>query len=282
MTRSLKNKKAMTAAQRREIIEAIDRALFARDKAADAYAKAKGDKKKDLAGKLVKAQKKLLGAYKKYQDGLPRVAISRCPFTGETIHYAIDTFGLNGPWWNYEVPIRPVDETGPTVFAITGAVQIKGTTPKLPFMCKPGPEVPYVVPRLLVDSRVKAVVYKIKVGGYDAYPVVYFSEDTPFDLARINSWGLDYYMAEFPTGEGYSVTVPDLPIDFEPELEFYIRTGRLLWISPDDDDLTLRSTVEDCPYIGIEGRQYPVGLLDGKIWNSLVEQDADLFETPLV
>ena len=65
-------------------------------------------------------------------------------------------------------------------------------------------------------------------------------------------------------------SVPDDPADFDYDLELYIRTGRLLWIAPGDETLTLRSTVEGCPFLGLPGMRHPVGLRDGVIWDSLV------------
>lgn len=261
-----------TAAQRREAVNKLA-ASVAEMKQVGVRVNAAGDDpaEKSLDRELRTAYEAAQSAYKAYQDGLPRLALSRCPFTGDIAHLAIDSFGLDGPWWNYEVPARPDDDLPPTVLAITGAVHIKGKGSKVPHLCKPGPAVPYVVPRLLVDPAIKAVVSTVKIGRYDAYPVFYYAEDTPFDLARVNRWGLNHYAAEDVYGEGYTVTVPDVAPDFDYDLEFYIRTGRLHWVAPGDTGLTLRATIAECPYIGLEGRQYPVAMQDGEMWSNLVE-----------
>jgi hypothetical protein len=219
---------------------------------------------------LDEAHRRAMDLYAAYQDELPRPAVSRCPFSGRVVHLPIDTFGLDGPWWDHERPARPIEEQVETVFAVTGAVHIDGEPPVTPFLCKPGPGAPYVAPRLFASPAVKAVVSSLLAGPYMAYPVIYFAEDTPWDLARINTWGLDHYSAELPHGEGYSVSIPDDPRDFDFDLEFYIRSGRLLWIAPGDGTLTLRATIEGCPYIGLPGIQHPVGLRDGVMWDSLV------------
>lgn len=266
------------ATRRSTLIEAIAEAVRARDAVAGDLNLAGDENRESLARKFNGVQNELMALFYDYEDSLANVALSRCPFTGDLMHYRMDTEGLDGPWWNNEVPARPPEETGDTVFAVTGSVRLPEDPPHLPFRCKPGPAVPYVVPRLLVHSEIKAVVSTIKIGELAAYPVVYFSEDPPHDIARINTWGLDHYVAEKPGGEGYSVAIPDFPVDFEPSLEFYIESGRLLWIAPGDETMTLRSTVADCPYVGMTGRQYPVGLEAGKIWNSLIDRDIDLFE----
>jgi hypothetical protein len=109
-------------------------------------------------------------------------------------------------------------------------MDIKSPPPQTPFLCKPGPGAPFVVPRLLVNPAIKAVVSTIQVGDVTAWPVLYFSEDTPYDLIRINDWGSDSYIAETVHGEGYSWQTYDYFIDYDFDLEFYISTGRLLWI----------------------------------------------------
>ena len=45
-------------------------------------------------------------------------------------------------------------------------------------------------------------------------------------------------------------------------------------IAPGDATPTLRSGILGCPFIGIAGRSYPVGLVDGAIWDSTVDSPA--------
>ena len=215
--------------------------------------------------------KKLLD---RYEAGLPRLSLSRCPFSGEEIELAIDNLGLDGPWWDFEAAVRPTHSFPSTVFGFSGAMAIHSKPPTTPFLCKPGPGVPFVIPRLLVNNAVKAVISTIEVGGMTAWPVFFYAEDTPYDLIRINDWGRDYYIAETAHGEGYSLQTYDYYIDYDYDLEFYIRSGRLLWIEPGDSSLKLNSTVSHCPYLGHEGRQYPASIQNGKLWNSLLDEEA--------
>jgi len=262
--------RADLGSQRDETVRELLEAIKAMDRiTAECNAAPDEDAPAILEG-LDEAHRRVMALYDAYQDGLPWPAISRCPFSGRVIRQPIDTFGLDGPWWDHERPARPIVDQTDTLFAVTGAVHIEGEPPVTPFLCKPGPGAPYVAPRLFASPEVRAVVSSLLVGRHIAYPVIYFAQDTPWDLARINTWGLDHYSAELPHGEGYSVSVADDPRDFDFDLEFYIRSGRLLWIAPGDETLTLRSTVEACPYLGLPGSRRPVGLRDGVMWDSLV------------
>jgi hypothetical protein len=263
-----------SAQERQAIIAALDASIELRSRIADQLnAAIEGDTTFDR--KFAAANERMMEAYKRYEDGLPRPVISRCPFSGSVFRMAIDTFGLDGPWWNNQVPARPVEELPQTVFAITGAVALETQVPRTPFICKPGPGVPYVVPRLLVHPEIKAVVSALQIGQHDAYAIVYFAERPPLDIFRANIWGLDQYPAVTEYGERYSGQIFESDIDVDCDLAIYIRTGRLFWIAPGDESLTLRSVMTSCPYIGLAGRRYPVGILDGKMWNSLAREHAE-------
>ncbi len=231
-------------------------------------------KENDLQVKFEMINKKLQKYYSQYEAGLPRYFLSRCPFTGVPIQLSIDTMGIDGLWWDYEAAVRPIEVLPLSVFAFTGAINIKSEIPKVPFLCKPGPGVPFVIPRLLINPEIKAVISTIKIGNITAWPIFYFAENIPSNLIRINDWGRDYYMAETVNYEGYAMQTYDYYIDYDFNLEFYIRTGRLLWIEPNDDEMKLNSTVSDCPYIGLKGNQYPIALYNGEMWNSLLDNES--------
>jgi hypothetical protein len=268
-----KKAQPFTAAKRRSMIRTLN-AAYKTVVAASADGVPAASARADVDARYAKAQKRYRDCAEAYEKALPRIALSRCPFSGEVVRLAIDNLGLDGPWWNRDVPVRPVDELPASVFAITGAVDFGKTPPKTDFVCMPGPGAPYVVPRLLTDPAIKAVVSSIPIGKHNAYAVVYFAQDTPYDLARINRWGIDHYLAETADGEGYRMFVPDYWIDFDFDLNFYIETGRLLWTAPGDAELTLHATLRHCPYLDLPGHRYPVGLLDGATWNSLIDADA--------
>jgi len=89
-----------------------------------------------------------------YSDLLSPVAISRCPFTNEVLRASIDTHDLDGLWWNYLSPLRRSDPRPPTLVALTGALALTTAPTWTPFLVKPGPGVPYVIPRLLAADEV--------------------------------------------------------------------------------------------------------------------------------
>ena len=192
-----------------------------------------------------------------YEAGLPRVPLSRCPFTRRAFELSIDTFGLDGLWWRYDVPVRPVEPRPASVFAVTGAIRLadkgKGVEPA-PFFRKFGPEVPYVVPRILLHPDVKAVVSHLPIGRHDGYAIVYYADPVPPALARFNDWASFECRFEMATStEAWQVTVEEDQL-LDVDLVRWIRDGKVHWIAPGDTALTLRSDVESCPYLGMEGR----------------------------
>ncbi|MEI7926810.1 MAG: hypothetical protein WCI61_11580, partial [Chloroflexota bacterium] len=99
-----------------------------------------------------------------YLDALPRVDLARCPFTGATATIAIDTYGLDGPWWNYLAALRPVEARPPTLVAFTGALRLADRVERTRHLVKMGPGVPYVLPRLMAVDGMRAVIRAVGVG----------------------------------------------------------------------------------------------------------------------
>jgi hypothetical protein len=216
-----------------------------------------------------------------YMADLPNLPLSRCPFTGDVFSMAIDTQGLDGLWWNSDRPMRPSAESLSTFFALDGALKLEGSPERFPFICAPGPDVPYVLPRLLAYVQVKAVVSCIKVGQHTAYPVIYFS-DPPLDgVKRVNDWGTERYwetgtpIPELLTPGQWVQLTPD-PGEWAFDLAPWIKAGKVLWIAPEDDHFVLRSTVSDCPYLQLSGSHQAKYIQDAKVWESAPDTDADI------
>jgi hypothetical protein len=201
-----------------------------------------------------------------YNSGLPVRAISRCPFTGAVVNHSIDDFDLDGPWWDYHATVRPIEHLPATFFAMTGAVKLGGEPTSAPFLCKPGPEVPYVIPRMLEHEAVKAVVSSLRIGQHRGFAIVYFAEPIPYDLARANEWGGNEYWFTDAAGRRVWREEPERESDMDFALRPWIEAGRLLWIPPDDASLELRSDVEECPYIDLDGSREATRIQDGKVW----------------
>lgn len=201
-----------------------------------------------------------------YARGLPRPALARCPFSGEALHHPIDTAGLDGMWWEYHAMSRSLPKGAPrTFFSLQGAMHLELPVEDTPFLVKPGPGVPFVLPRLLADSGMRAVVSTLEVGLHRAYPVVYFKQSGP-PLDRPNEWGRNRFEV---AGEGdkwsWGERFED-PDGYDYELEPWITRGQLLWIAPGDDTLTLRSTIDDCPYLRLAGPRTPQHVQDRQVW----------------
>jgi hypothetical protein len=212
-------------------------------------------------------QMRLMEMRDEYAENLPVVPLSRCPFSGAAVNYCIDLLGLNGLWWNYDAPVRRTEELPLTYFALDGAVTLKGNLETAPFLCKPGAGVPGVLPRLLNHDKIQAVISAVPVGGHQGYAIFYFALEIPVGLLRVNTWGTGRYTfldqenmvrwGEFDLSIG----------DYDFELGKWIESGKLHWIKPGDESLTLNSSTEDCPFIGLTGNRELQRIERGIVWS---------------
>jgi hypothetical protein len=209
------------------------------------------------------------GLLREYREGVPRPALSRCPFTKKTAAHSLDHYGLEGFWWNHDGPARPAVEQGlpPTWLALTGAVYQRGHVVSAPFLAKPGPEVPYVLPRLLGHPDVRAVLSSMPIGEHWGYAIAYYAKPIPWRLPRVNTWGTDHLWYGTETGEwGWDEQLL-VEEDMDFELEWWIDTGKLSWIAPNDVKLQLQRGLEGCPYLGLPGRRTILRIQDGEVWS---------------
>lgn len=208
-----------------------------------------------------------------YREGTPFVELSRCPISGEVLSRSLDTCGLDGLWWNNRNPIRPRERPSKTLFAFTGAMKLDEELEFTSFLVKPGPGVPFVIPKLLSHKDVQAVLSSVSVGRHVGFVIAYFADPFREDVQRANDWGREQY--EIARGDGQigwdkSDEIED---DYDFDLAQWIEQGKLHWISPGDSELNLRSGVKDCPYIGIEGIREIQRVKEGELWYpSLVDK----------
>ena len=195
-------------------------------------------------------QSELLRAYR---EGLPPVPLSRCPFTQALYSPAFDSFGLDGPWWDYYAAQRPFAEPPGHWIALTGAIHLDPKVENVPFLCIPGPAVPYVYPRLLEHDSVKAVLYSLPVGRHAAFPVVYFAAEWPLGLRMPNLWGANCYHTFSTEGDAGWYESYDRLADWDFDLAKWIQAGKLLWIAPGDPQMTLQPSAAGCPYLDLPG-----------------------------
>jgi len=191
----------------------------------------------------------LTGCINRYRDHVPLVALSRCPFSGEVVYHSLDHFGLDGLWWRYHVPIRPLEMLPGTFVGLQGAVAIQRAPESIPFEVRPGPNAPFLNPRVMADPCVKAVISSVSIGGNVGYPICYFTAAQGQAFPRCNTWGTDRWTVLSNDGVLQWDAVEDDESTFIFDLEPWIRDERVLWISRDDTTLTLRRGAEGCPYL---------------------------------
>jgi len=229
---------------------------------------AEGEDESRLRQQLALALERMSALSDRYLDGMPVLPLSRCPFTGTVVTHSIDNAGIDGLWWDYYAPLRPAERLPTTMFALGGALKLGETVEDFPFTCGPGPELPYVVPRLLERPDIKAVVSAVEVGPHRAYPIFYFVDPMPNDIRRINTWGTGEYALVDDNGLFLWDAVEDSAEDFDFDLERWIRRGKLLWIWPGDQTMALHSDVRRCPYLDLSGRRFPLHISMGRVLNT--------------
>jgi hypothetical protein len=253
----------MMSATRAETVERYNRALRAIIELADLDAEEQWYPRHQVIQRHHAAMvEELAAARSRYLEGLHCVNISRCPISGEVLGRRIDVDGLDGPWWDDENPIRPVDEQPVTFVALCGAVRLGADITPAPFLTKPGPEAPFVVPELLAVDGVTAVISSLDIGPHLAYPITYWAHSLPDDTPRPNEWGASSY--QLPNGRWGADDVFETAYD--DELAPWIDANKLAWIAPDDTSLTVRTGRDGCPYVDLPGRRTVTRIHDGNVW----------------
>ena len=201
-----------------------------------------------------------------YIEAVPIVALSRSPHSGEAFETSLDTLGLDGPWWAYEYDYRPYVPAPADLFAWTGALKPDGPFPAWTPKAMVGPEVPFVLPRILEHPAVSAVVSAVRVGPHVGFVSAYFADPVPRDLDRADDWGhASYtYLREDGTPASAHATETDHQKDFD--LRPWLERGKLAWIAPGDQDLALRRGTDGCPFLDLPGQRRRRYLQDGEDW----------------
>ncbi|WP_159850494.1 hypothetical protein [Nocardia sp. CY41] len=199
-----------------------------------------------------------------YRDLLPAVTIARCPSTGATVDYPIDVYDLDGWFWEYDAPIRRPPTLPATWLAMTGAMRLGEPIPDTEHRRRPGPGVPYVIPRLLNCPDVRAVLTELAIGPHTGWVITYFGP-LPTGVPLENTWGTSSYSVhQNGTWLGWdSHESPLAELDFA--LRPWLQANRLLWIAPNDHTATLRDSLTDCPYLGLEGPHHRASIVRGNV-----------------
>ena len=219
--------------------------------------------RRGLAPPNEKTKNRLREAYyaalAEYADRLPRIIFGRCPFTGAPFTRVIDPFGLDGPWWHQKCVLKIDEPTAPKAFKThLGALSLNGRKPiEVGGKVSPGPDSPFVIPRLLRLPGMIAVLRQIDLEiGDRAWVVSYWSRENIPPVRLHQPWlRVDHW---FKNERGKSAwTIANDTWDFE--LEPYLADGRLRWIQPGDSQQRVVSFAdkEQCPFVGLPGDRRP-------------------------
>lgn len=202
--------------------------------------------------------------YQRYRDLLPEVTVARCPHSGELVRWPIDTMGLDAWFWDYRAQMRRVPDSPPrTWIAMTGAMRLAQPVEHPPFVVMPGPDVPFVVPRILDGPGVRAVIAEVPVGRHTGWAISYFGPVPAVKL--VNLWGSDDLLVyRDGTWTGWDRERPDTS-RYDFDLTGWLRSGRLLWLAPGDESATLRSGTDGCPFVDLPGHRRLTVIADGVV-----------------
>ena len=200
----------------------------------------------------------------RYRDLLPSVTVARCPDTGEVVRWPIETMGLDGWFWDHRAPMRRIPDQPPRRWlGMTGAMRLASPVEHPPFTVVPGPDVPFVVPRVLDRPGVRAVLAEVPVGAHTGWTITYFGPLPPVTL--VNLWGSDNYLVnEDGTWTGWDrerVAVSEYAFDLAP----WLASGKLLWLSPGDESATPREGPDGCPFVDLPGDRRITVIADGEV-----------------
>lgn len=220
----------------------------------------------DVLRQVHAMEQALVDLRRTYREGLPVLPLSRCPISGQVMYHSFDPFGIDGLWWDYHAPARPPEHFPSTVVAMAGSLALGQPVRDVPFLCLPGPGIPFILPRLLKQEGVFAVLSTIRCGEHTGYPVMYFADPIPQGTPRVNMWGANRW--EFVNddgvlewGESYTGT-RDMDFNLEPWME----QKKLHWIREGDVTMTLHSGSSGCPYTGLLGERRIQRVQYGKVW----------------
>jgi hypothetical protein len=189
------------------------------------------------------AYAEMVALEEQYFRGLPRLVMAPCPFCGKPLHRSFDPFGLDGLWWRSDA--QP-DEPEPCLHfcLLQGAVKVQAPPPAADFAVHPGPPRPFVLPRLLRQPGMTAVISRLPIEGGVAYPIAYFAPRRPPVQGLAAGWGRSNFVYTTQLGEhGWRGADEESDFDLQP----WVAAGRLRWCRPDGDRTTLDES-GSCPY----------------------------------
>jgi hypothetical protein len=127
----------------------------------------------------------------------------------------------------------------------------------------PGPEIPFVYPRLLDLPGVVAVISSLAMeNGYLAYPIGYFAERRPPGKQLVAGWRrTQHHWDDQLGGSGFRCENDKWDFDLQP----WLHQGKVRWTAPGSDRTTLSNEPWGrCPFLDLPGEHMAVGIYQDK------------------
>ena len=195
------------------------------------------------------------GHVTEYFAQLPRYVFARCPVCTALLEQVFDPWGLDGFWWQETASGHSPKPSACEHFRVlTGALNLQDQPPRGgEAEAHPGPEAPYVIPKVLAYPTMTAVISSIPMAnGYTAYPIAYFSREQPPTPALANPWTRTTCNFINPANGRPVFTIKTDPWDFE--LSPWIEKGKIQWLETGDPRYALKSAPDhQCPYVNLKG-----------------------------
>lgn len=196
-----------------------------------------------------------------YWNLVPAVTLSRCPFCQKDLARLFDPVDLTGFWW-MDRTRRPRQEPPccEHFCLLLGAVNFNGLAPRGGlFECRPGPDMPFVIARILEMPTMTAVVSCVPLQcGYSAYPVVYFSQTPPKIRSLTQSWSQKEYRTTLQDGRSaWDITQEVYDYDLSP----WIKQEKVRWFH----EGTLNAPSQAYPFANISGKARAQILIDNQL-----------------
>lgn len=205
-----------------------------------------------------------------YNNELPEVELGRCPWCEALLIGRMDIYGLDGSFWN-ATGGSPVTKACQHYVTFLGGLNYHDHVPSAKQTgffndILSGPEVPFIVPRLMELKGMKAILntFPVANGLFTAYTIAYFADPPVNPEHGHQVWLRQAYYYQAANGHRFSDTRND-PWDFDLKRWLELTPNVVGWIEPGDDRFQIQTGTTKCPYLGIIGRRFGIVCRQGKM-----------------